>query len=325
MSKSREIALQVLQVEADAILSMKDRIGADFESAVDLILNCKGKVVWTGIGKSGYVARKVASTMSSTGTPAVFLHPAESLHGDLGLLQKNDLLIAVSNSGLSSEFTPILEAIARLGIPLIAMTGNKESLLAQGAQVVLNTKINREACPLGLAPTASSTAMLAMGDALAMATLEAKGFGVDDFAKNHPGGGLGRQLLRVKDVMHTGNSVPLISENTGVREVFSLMSRGEVRGAAGILDSAGNLAGIVTDGDIRRLLDQSKDPFQGVASNLMTRNPRTVDAGEIAEKALFLMEQFRISVLFVTDKSSNTPRKPVGLVHIQDLLKAKVR
>ncbi len=325
MSKSLEIALQVLQVEADAILSLKDRINSDFQKAVDLVLACKGKVIWTGIGKSGYVARKVASTMSSTGTPAVFLHPAESLHGDLGLLQEGDLLIAVSYAGLSAEFAPILSTISRLGIPMIAITGNKESLLGQAAHVVLNTKINKEACPLGLAPTASSTATLAMGDALAMAVLEAKGFNAEDFAKNHPGGGLGRQLLRVKDVMHTEAAVPLILMTTPVKEVFSLMSRGEVRGAAGVLDEAGNLAGIVTDGDIRRLLDQSKDPFQGTAGSLMTKSPRTVDASEIAEKALFLMEQFRINVLFVTDKSSSHPRKPVGLVHIQDLLKAKVR
>lgn len=324
MSKTLDIALQVLQVEADAILSLKDRIGPEFQKAVDLVLSCQGKVVWTGIGKSGYVARKVASTMSSTGTPAVFLHPAESLHGDLGLLQKNDLLIAVSYAGLSAEFSPILATVSRLGIPMIAITGNNESLLGRAAQVVLNTKINREACPLGLAPTASSTATLAMGDALAMAVLDAKGFGAEEFAQNHPGGGLGRQLLRVKDVMHT-DSTPLISGTTPMKEVFSLMSRGEVRGAAGVLDDSGNLIGIVTDGDIRRLLDQAKDPFQGTAHQMMSKNPRTVDSSEIAEKALFLMEQFRINVLFVTDKSSSTPRKPVGLVHIQDLLKAKVR
>lgn len=325
MHKSLEIALQVLTVEAEAILSLRDRINSDFQKAVDLVLSCKGKVVWTGIGKSGYVARKVASTMSSTGTPSVYLHPAESLHGDLGLLQENDLLIAVSYAGLSAEFTPILATVARLNIPLIAITGNRQSLIGQSAAVVLDTKINKEACPLGLAPTASSTATLAMGDALAMAVLEAKGFGIEDFAKNHPGGGLGRQLLRVKDVMHSGAALPLIPLNTPMKEVFSLMSRGEVRGAAGVLDEAGNLAGIVTDGDIRRLLDQSKDPFQGNVGQVMNGNPRTVDSSEIAEKALFLMEQFRINVLFVTDKSSAQPRKPVGLVHIQDLLKSKVR
>lgn len=325
MHKSLEIALQVLTVEAEAILSLRDRINADFQKAVDLVLACKGKVVWTGIGKSGYVARKVASTMSSTGTPSVYLHPAESLHGDLGLLQKNDLLVAVSYAGLSAEFSPILSTVARLGIPMIAITGNRQSLIGQAATVVLDTKIDKEACPLGLAPTASSTATLAMGDALAMAALEAKGFGIEDFAQNHPGGGLGRQLLRVKDVMHSGAALPLIALNTPMKEVFSLMSRGEVRGAAGVLDATGNLAGIVTDGDIRRLLDQSKDPFQGTAGEMMTRNPRTVDSSEIAEKALFLMEQFRINVLFVTDKSSDQPRKPVGLVHIQDLLKSKVR
>lgn len=325
MHKSLEIALQVLQVEADAILSLKDRINSDFQKAVELVTACKGKVVWTGIGKSGYVARKVASTMSSTGTPSVYLHPAESLHGDLGVLQKNDLLIAVSYAGLSAEFVPILATVGRLGIPMIAITGNRQSLIGQAATVVLDTKINKEACPLGLAPTASSTATLAMGDALAMAVLEAKGFGVEDFALNHPGGGLGRQLLRVKDVMHSGAALPLIESSTKMKEVFSLMSRGEVRGAAGVLDDSGNLAGIVTDGDIRRLLDQSKDPLQGTAGEMMTRNPRTVDSSEIAEKALFLMEQFRINVLFVTDKSSSQPRKPVGLVHIQDLLKSKVR
>lgn len=325
MSRGLEIAQQVLTVEAEAILSLKSRLGPDFLKAVELVLNCKGKVIWTGIGKSGYIARKVASTMSSTGTPAAYLHPAESLHGDLGLLQKGDLIVACSYAGLSAEFTPILSTISRLGIPLIAITGNRQSLLGQAAQVVLDVKINKEACPLGLAPTASSTATLAMGDALAMAVLDARGFSSDEFALNHPGGGLGRQLLRVRDLMHTDSALPLLNETSPMKEVFSIMSRGEVRGAAGVLDSAGNLAGIITDGDIRRWLDQSKDPFQGNATAMMTKNPRTVDASEIAEKALFLMEQFRISLLFVTDKASDHPRKPVGLVHIQDLLKAKVR
>lgn len=320
-----ELARKVLEIESQAILSLKERLDGNFQKAVEMILACEGKVVWTAIGKSGHIARKIASTMSSTGTPAMFLHPAESSHGDLGFVEKKDLVIAISYSGGSHELLPILGYCSRKGVPLIAMTANPESEMAKRAQVVVDLKIPKEACPLGLAPTASSTATLAMGDALAMVVLDAKGFRSEDFFQNHPGGGIGFRLSQVRDLMHGGSGLPVLSLKTPMREVFSVMSRGDVRGAAGVLDENEQLVGIVTDGDIRRRLDGDQDPFEGTAGELMSKNPRTIDAAELAEKALFLMEQFRINVLFVLDKESPNPRKPVGVIHVQDLIRAKVR
>lgn len=320
-----DLARKVLEVEAQAILALRERLDQTFLAAVKLCVSCQGKVVWTGIGKSGHVARKLASTMSSTGTPSSFLHPAESSHGDLGFLENDDLVIAVSYGANSPELLPILTAVSRKNIPLIAITGNLDSELAQRANVILNVKVSREACPLGLAPTASSTATLAMGDALAMAVLEAKGFNAEKFAENHPGGGLGFRLSKVSDLMHGGQTLPVLQMTSPMKEVFSVMSQGETRGAACVVDTSGDLAGIITDGDLRRLLDREKDPFRGQVSEIMTKNPRTVDASELAEKALFLMEQFRINVLFVTDKDAKQPRKPVGVIHVQDLLRAKIR
>ena len=320
-----ELAKKVFDIEAQAILALKDRIGDSFLKAISLILECKGKVVITGIGKSGVIARKIASTFSSTGTPSVFIHPAESSHGDLGMITKDDLLIAISYGGETPELMNILTYATRKGIALIAMTSNPKSDLAARAAAVLDVKVNKEACPLGLAPTASSTATLAMGDALAMAVLEEKGFAAEDFAQNHPGGGLGFKLSRIKDIMHAGKAMPILKMTTPMKQVFSVMSQGEVRGAAGVTDEAGDLIGIITDGDIRRILDGSGDPMNGAVGEFMTKNPRTIDANEIAEKALFLMEQFRINLLFVVDKESATPKKPVGVIHIQDLIRAKVR
>lgn len=321
---SFDLAKKVFEVEAQAILALKDRVGDSFQKAVELIVACKGKVVITGIGKSGHIARKIAATMSSTGTPAVFLHPAESSHGDLGIIMKEDLVIAISYGGETPELSAVITYVTRKDIPLIAMTGNSASDLAQRALATLDVKVSREACPLGLAPTASSTATLAMGDALAMAVLEEKGFRTEDFAENHPGGGLGFKLSKIKDVMHTGKSMPVLQMETQLKQVLSVMSQGEVRGAAGIIDAAGDLIGIITDGDIRRRLENA-DHIEGTAGDLMMKNPRTIDANEIAEKALFMMEQFRINLLFVTDKLSSQPKKPVGIIHIQDLLRAKVR
>lgn len=320
-----DLAKKVFDVEAQAILALKDRLGDSFVRAINLVLECKGKVVMTGIGKSGIIARKIASTMSSTGTPSVYLHPAESSHGDLGMVTQDDLIIAISYGGETPELVNVLTHASRKGIPLIAITGNTKSDLALRSAAVLDVKVNKEACPLGLAPTASSTATLAMGDALAMAVLDARGFAAEDFAQNHPGGGLGFKLSRIKDIMHSGKAMPVLKTDTPMKQVFSVMSQGEVRGAAGVTDAAGDLIGIITDGDIRRMLDSSGDPLKGTAGDLMTKNPRTIDANEIAEKALFLMEQFRINLLFVVDKESNTPKKPVGVIHIQDLIRAKVR
>lgn len=319
------LAKTVFETEAQAILSLRERLNDSFVKAVGLVVNCKGKVILTGIGKSGQIARKIASTLSSTGTTAIFLHPSESSHGDLGVIQPGDVVVAMSYGGNSVELNTILGYVARKNIPLIAVTGNLQSELALKAQAVLDVKVNKEACPLGLAPTASSTATLAMGDALAMAVLDQKGFSSDDFAENHPGGGLGFKLARVRDLMHTGSSLPVLTESTPVKQVVAVMSRGDVRGAAGIVDDNGDLLGIITDGDIRRRLDAAQDPLAGSAGALMTKNPRTIDASEIAERALFMMEQFRIQVLFVLDKAGANPRQPVGVIHIQDLLQAKVR
>jgi arabinose-5-phosphate isomerase len=320
-----DLAKKVFDVEAQAILALKERLGDSFVRAMHLVRECQGKVVVTGIGKSGIVARKIASTMSSTGTPAVFLHPAESSHGDLGMITKDDLVIAISYGGETPELSSVLTYVTRKGIPLIAMTGNSGSDLATRAAAVLDVKVSKEACPLGLAPTASSTATLAMGDALAMAVLELKGFAADDFAQNHPGGGLGFKLSRIKDLMHSGRAMPVLKTDTPMKQVLTVMSHGEVRGAAGVTDETGDLIGIITDGDIRRKLESAGDPLAGSAGELMTKNPRTIDAHEIAEKALFMMEQFRINLLFVVDKTSASPKKPVGVIHIQDLIRAKVR
>lgn len=326
MSRVIQQALKVLDVEAQAILALKERIGPDFEKVVQMIKACDGKIVLTGMGKSGQIARKLASTFSSTGTPAVFLHPAESSHGDLGLVENNDLVIALSYGGESPEFAGILRFVNRKGIPLVAITGKPESSLAKAAQVTLNVHVSEEACPLGLAPTASSTATLAMGDAVAMAVMAEKDFSSEDFAEFHPGGSLGYRLLtRVRDVMHAGEALPTVSLDTPVRQVLSIMTHKDVRGAAGIVDEKGDLVGVITDGDIRRRLEKSNDPLTGVAKDLMTTNPRTIDANELAEKALFVMEQFQIQMVFVLDKDSAQPRKPVGILHIQDLLRAKVR
>lgn len=323
--KTIELAKSVFDIEAQAILGLKERIGDSFIAAVDLIMGCKGKVVVTGIGKSGQIARKIASTLSSTGTPAVYLHPAESGHGDLGLISQQDVLIGISYGGDSSELIPILNYVARKNIPLIAMTGKMQGSLAKASSVVLDVSVHREACPLGLAPTASSTAALAMGDAIAMAVLDLRGFSADDFAQNHPGGGLGFKLSRVKDLMHQGTELPLVRLTTPMREVLSVMTHRDVRGAAGVCDESGDLVGIITDGGIRKKLETSDQPLHVIAKEVMTLSPRTIDCEELVEKALFMMEQFRINVLFVLDSKSSNPKRPVGIIHIQDLIKAKVR
>jgi arabinose-5-phosphate isomerase len=315
----------VIEIKTQALLALRERIDERFEKAVDIIQKCTGKIVVTGIGKSGQIARKIASTFSSTGTSAVYLHPAESSHGDLGMISPGDVVIALSYGGASPELLPILNHVARKGNPLIALTGSMKSILAESASVTLDVSVAREACPLELAPTASSTASLAMGDALAMAVMEVKGFSANQFAENHPGGSLGFKLSRVGDNMHTGTGFVLCSEDQILRKVFSSMSQRETRGAAGIVNSSGDLVGVITDGDVRRRLEHSDDPLSGVARDMMSKNPRTIDLNEIAEKALFMMEQFRINVLFVVDAASSTPKKPVGIIHIQDLLKNKIR
>jgi arabinose-5-phosphate isomerase len=278
------------------------------------------------MGKSGQIGRKFASTLTSTGRPAVFLHPAESSHGDLGLIDQSDIVVGISYAGETAELADVLRFCARKDVPVIAITGSADSTLAQAARVVLNISVKEEACPLGLAPTTSSTATLALTDALAMAVLRRRGLSESDFAELHPGGSLGRRLLtRVEDVMHTGDAVPLVRSETAMREVIGIMTRGEVRGVAGVIDAEGSLIGVITDGDIRRRLEKSLNPLEEKALDLMSRSPKLVDAAELAEKSAFMMEQFSIQFLFVVRSQSEQPRRPVGVLRLHDLLKHKLR
>ncbi len=327
MSKSIiEEGKRVLKIEANAISELYEKIDDDFAKAVNLILACKGKVIVTGMGKSGQVGRKISSTFSSTGTASMYLHPAESSHGDLGMIRESDLVIGISNGGESNEMIPILNFIARKGIPLIALTGKKESTLGKAGVVALDAGVKEEACPLGLAPTSSSTVTLALGDALAMAVLKERGFNEENYAEYHPGGKLGRKLLtRVKDIMHQQEALPIVLPSEPMAKVISLMTAKDVRGVAGVVDENNSLIGAVTDGDIRRRLEKSDQPFTETAKDLMSQNPKTIDCNELAEKALFLMEQFQIQTLFAVDKEASNPLKAVGLVHIQDLLTAQIR
>jgi arabinose-5-phosphate isomerase len=325
MSKIIERAQSVLKLEAESILNLVSKVDASFEKAVEMVLACKGKVVVTGIGKSGQIARKIASTLSSTGTPSLYLHPAESSHGDLGVISDHDLVIALSYGGETAELNHVLNFVSRRDVKMIAMTGKPESSLAQAATVMISVAVEREACPLNLAPTSSSTAMLAMGDALAMAVLEMRGFKTENFAEFHPAGSLGAKLLKVKDVMKAGAALPFVTPETTMKEVLTKMTHQSVRGAAGVIDAEQNLAGIITDGDIRRFLEKNQNPLQALAKDVMSHNPKTIDASELAEKALFLMEQFRIQMLVVLDKASTKPLQPVGMLIYSDLLAAKIR
>lgn len=319
------VATDVLNIEAESILALKKRINADFFRAVELVLKCEGKVVVTGIGKSGQIARKIASTLSSTGTPSLYLHPAESSHGDLGVVATKDLVLAISYGGEASELNSIMNFISRRGINMIALTGKPQSSLGKAATVVLDVAVEKEACPLRLAPTSSSTATLAMGDALAMAVLDQRGFKSENFAEFHPAGSLGSRLLKVKDVMKTGDALPFIEKESTMKELLTKMTHQSVRGAAVVLDDQKNLLGVITDGDVRRFLERNQNPFSATAENLMSRSPKTIDASELAEKALFMMEQFRIQMLIVLDQTSSAPLQPVGMLIYQDLLSQKVR
>lgn len=321
-----EQGARVLEIEARAIDGLRAKLDQSFVKALDLLNAAKGKVVITGIGKSGHVARKIASTMSSTGTPAVFLHPSEGSHGDLGVVTEGDVIIAISYGGEAHEMQDVLKFAARKGLPLIGITGKIKSTLAQASTVVLDVSIEEEACPLGLAPTASTTATLALGDALAMCLLKRRGFKEEDFAEYHPGGSLGRRLLtRVEDVMHVGEGLPIVKQETAMRDVLAVMTKKEVRGVAGVVNETGALIGVITDGDIRRCLEKSHNPLGDTAQDIMSKNPKTVDANELAEKASFMMEEFAIQSLFVVRRSSPQPTHPIGILHFQDLLKAKLR
>ncbi len=317
-----EEAKKVIRVEAEALLALADAINGAFEEAVRLILASKGRVVVTGMGKSGLIGQKIASTMASTGTPAFFLHPAEGIHGDLGMIMKGDVVIAISNSGETDEVVRILPIIKRLGASLVAMTGNASSTLARAGDVFLDISVKEEACPLGLAPTASTTATLAMGDALAVALLLERGFKAEDFALFHPGGALGKQLiLRVEDLMNKGEAIPLVPAGMLMREaLFVITAKG--LGITGVTDGNGTLIGVITDGDLRRALEKGTDILGMAAGELMSRNPKRIGRTELAAKALQRMEEFSITSLFVFDDDRG--EKPVGIIHLHDLLKAGI-
>jgi len=286
----------------------------EFERAVDLILACRGRVVWSGMGKSGIICRKLAATMASTGTPALFLHPAEAIHGDLGMVTGDDLVIAVSNSGSTEELIRLVEVIKRLGIPLVALTSNPESELARVADVHLDLGVRREACPLNLAPTASTTATLALGDALAVAVSVRKGFREEDFARLHPGGKLGKRFLRVSELMHTGEQVPLVSPETPMKDVIYEMSRKGL-GMTTVQDGEGRLLGVITDGDLRRLMERHADPLGLTAGEVMHPGGVTIAPDELATAALRILEERRITSLMVTGDGGRV----LGVLHLHDL------
>lgn len=314
-------ASRILAIEAGAISGLRAKLDENFGRAVDLLLHARGKVVLTGIGKSGLIGRKIAATFASTGTPAFFLHPVEGMHGDIGMVRRGDVVIALSNSGETEEIVRLLPVFKRLGLSVIALTGNPASSLSRHADVTLDAGVREEACPLGLAPTASTTAALALGDALAIVLFEEKGFSVDDFAMLHPGGTLGRGLTKVADLMHRGEEIPLVRQETPLEHALFTISSKRL-GVTGVVDGAGSLMGVITDGDVRRAMARGIDLYATNAGEIMTRNPKRLAASEIAAAALRKMEEFSITSLFVFDE--HDPGKLVGIVHIHDLLKAGV-
>jgi arabinose-5-phosphate isomerase len=316
-----DLARNVLDIEARAISSLAARLAAPFVAAVALMLRCRGRVVVSGIGKSGHVARKLAATLASTGTPAFFVHPAEAGHGDLGMITADDVVLMLSNSGETDELMLLAPHLKRQGAKLIALTGNEKSSLAQSADVHLDVAVDAEACPLGLAPTASTTAALALGDALALALLDARGFSVEDFARSHPGGALGRRLLtRVADVMRTGDALPRVPHTATLAQAIVEMS-GKGMGMTAVVDEGERIAGIFTDGDLRRSLGRIDDPRSARVADLMTKAPRTIGAGRLAADCIVLMETPpKIMVLLVSDDAGRL----VGAVQMHDLFRARI-
>lgn len=315
-----QLAREALAIEAQALQTMKDRLDERFLQAVELVLKASGRVVVTGMGKSGHVGTKIAATLASTGTPAMFMHPGEASHGDLGMIQSGDVVLGLSNSGESDELVAILPVIKRLGVPLIAMTGGLQSSLARHANVVLDTGVAKEACPLNLAPTASTTAQMAMGDALAVALLDARGFKPEDFARSHPGGSLGRRLLtHVSDIMRKGDDVPRVTPEASFSELMQEMSRKGL-GATSVVNAQGQVLGVFTDGDLRRLIEKGLDLRQLKASDVMHANPRTLRDDALAAEAADLMEAHRITSVLVV----NAQGELVGAINTNDLMRAKV-
>ena len=314
------LARQTFKIEAAAVLDMASRIGDEFAQAVGLMVACPGRVVVMGMGKSGHIGRKIAATLASTGTAALFVHPAEASHGDLGMIQASDVVLAISNSGESEELVAILPVLSRLGVALVAMTGGLQSTLAKQARITLDTSVAREACPLNLAPTASTTAQLAMGDALAVALLDARGFREEDFARSHPGGALGRKLLtHVSDVMRSGSAIPQVMAQTSFSELMREMSAKGL-GAAAVVNGNQHVLGIFTDGDLRRLVEKGVDLRRLCAAEVMHAGPRTVNKSALAVEAVSLMELHRINSVLVVDDSGRL----CGALNTNDLMRAKV-
>lgn len=312
-------ARRVLEVEAEAVRALADRLDDRFARAVELLEACRGRVVVTGIGKSGLVAKKLAATLAATGTPALFLHPAEAVHGDLGMLVRGDVVVALSHSGETGELLALLPAIKRLGVPLIVLTGDGGSRLARHGDVVLDVSVREEACPMNLTPTASTTAALALGDALAVALLLRRGIRPEDVARVHPGGALGRRLVRVEELMHRGAAVPRVRQEAPLAEVLGEMTAKRF-GCAAVVDSEGVLVGLVTDGDVRRAVQRGGGTVPATAAGLMTRAPKTVGRTELAATALALMERHAITQLLIVDDAG----RPDGIIHLHDLLKATI-
>jgi arabinose-5-phosphate isomerase len=314
-----DLARTVLRTEAAAILRLVDTLGVDFERAIDLLFDCRGRVIVTGMGKSGIISRKIAATLSSTGTPAFFLHPAEAIHGDLGALRDEDVVIAVSRSGETEEVIRLLESIRRIGARLIAITGEPRSTLGRAADLTLDCGISEEACPFNLAPTASTTAALALGDALAMTLLVRKGFRQEDFASLHPGGRLGRRLMRVEQAMHAGQAAPIVDVSAAMPEVFHEMSSKRL-GMTCVVSGGGRLAGVFTDGDLRRLLTRTSDVLALTAGQVMTPNPITIDRRLLAVEALKIMEARKVTAVVVVDDNQCVE----GVVHLHDLWRTQM-
>jgi arabinose-5-phosphate isomerase len=319
-AQALQLARDTLDIEAQALLGLKDRLDERFAQAVQLMLNAQGRVVVTGMGKSGHIGRKIAATLASTGTPAMFVHPGEASHGDLGMIKNVDVVLGISNSGESDELVAILPMLKRQGVPLIAMTGGLQSALALHADVVLDSSVEKEACPLNLAPTASTTAQLALGDALAVALLDARGFKAEDFARSHPGGSLGRRLLtHVSDVMRAGENTPSVHPEASLMELMREMSHKGL-GASAVVDAEQRVLGIFTDGDLRRLIEQGRDLRDLRAQDVMHPNPRTIQQDALAVVAAELMEAHRITSVLVVDKTGRL----CGALNSNDLMRAKV-
>lgn len=318
MDNILDIAKRVLKIEAEAVYALTEKLNSDFERAVEIIFNSKGRVVVTGMGKSGLVGKKIAATLASTGTPAFFLHPAEASHGDLGMVTSDDVIIAISNSGETEELINLIPFLKRFNVGLISMTGNPESTLSKAADVTLDISVREEACPLGIVPTASTTAALAMGDALAVALLTKRGFKEEDFAFFHPGGSLGKKLfIKVKDLMHTGDALPIVSPDMPMIKATVEISSKRL-GVTIVVDSEKRILGIITDGDLRRGIERwGKAFFDMKAGEVMTKNPKTISEEELAVKALSMMERHSITSLVVPDDSG----RALGIVHLHDILR----